>query len=801
MSELKPNRLKTAGLAAFSAFVLLAGLGGCASDEQKVEKYTRSGEKYLKEGDLGRANVQFQNALKIDEEHIPALMGMADLAERKQDFQTMFGVLQVIVRLQPDNVDAQVDLGKLYLVGGDEKAALEAAEKSLALAPENLNAIALKAAIQLKLGDKAGAVELARKVIAADPGNAEAVAVLATERALDKDNEGSLAIVDAGLAANDNQAVLHLMRLQLLSNLGRKDDLRAAHEYLIKKFPENVGYRQIYAQTLFRDKDLQGSRKQLEEVAKLSPGKIEPILDVVRIAHRIGGPAEARKAFEKFAAEQPDNLEIKFNYAAFLRQEKDYAGSEAILSAVQKTAKDKAVANRAINEIAVIRLVEGKKDEARKMIEGVLAEDPNDSDAKLRLASLKIDEGKFDEAVSDLRAVISDKPDSTAAKMLLATAFEKKGDLDYAASQMAEAVNAGGHEPQAVNIFAKLLIRKNEIPRAEQVLIESLSKHPQDLENLKLLAAVRLMQQNWRGAEETAKLIEGVNAEDLAVNRILGAAYTGMKDYAGAISALEEAEAEAPLAAQPLAMLVSAYIQDNRAAEAETMLRGMIEKDPKNYAARLLLAQTVQALNRPADVETELKAAIAVAPERNEAVEVLYRLYRATRRDADAGAVVEAAVRQAPANDGFKILQADYFIAMDRPNEAIAVYADVLSRRPKDLLAANNFASLTLETATDAAGKAKALEAARILENSENPYFLDTLGWAKFHNGDIDGAIAALEKAVSGAPTFGEARYHLGAALLVKGDADRARAELQQSIAVGGIAPFVEKAKALLAQN
>ena len=788
-------------LSAVAALAFFAASSACSSDEQKLEKYTKSGEKFLEEGDLGRANVQFQNALKIDEEHIPALEGMADLAERKQDFQTMFGVLQTIVRLQPENVEAQIDIGKLYLIGGDEKAALEAADKSLALAPENLGAIALKSAVQLKLGDKAGAVELANKVVAADAGNAEAVAVLATERALDKDFEGALAFVDRGIAAKDDQAVLHLMRLQLLSNLGRTEELRAGHKRLIELFPDNVGYRQIFAKTLIHEGKLDEARTQLEEIVRLSPGKIDPMLDVVRVAYRVGGAEGARKTFEGYVAEQPDNTEIRFNFAAFLRQEKDFPGSEAILAAMQKTTKDKAIARRAMNEIAVIRLMEGKKDEARKLIEVVLAEDPKDVDAMMRLASLKIDEGKLDEAISDLRSAVSERPDSTAAKMLLATAFEKKGDLDYASSQMAQAVIDGGYDAQSSNIFAKLLIRMNDIPRAEKVLIDTLAKHPQDLENLKLLAGVRLMQQNWRGAEETARLIEGVKADDLAVNRILGAAYTGMEDYAGAVAALKEADAEAPLAARPLAMLVGAYVRDNRAAEAETMLRAMIEKDAKNYEARLLLAQTLQAQARAADVEAELEAAIAADPSRGEAVEALYRIYRANGRDADAGALIEASLAKTPDSDGLKILQADYFIATGRPKDAIAVYADVLTRRPNDLLAANNFASLTVEGEADAAAKAKALKVAGVLESSDNPVFQDTVGWVKHHNGDVDGAVAALEKAVAGAPNFAEARYHLGAALLAKGESARGREELRKAVDGGGNAPFVGKAKALLAQN
>ena len=91
----------------------------------------------------------------------------------------------------------------------------------------------------------------------------------------------------------------------------------------------------------------------------------------------------------------------------------------------------------------------------------------------------------------------------------------------------------------------------------------------QILDNLKFLAAIRLLQQDWRGAEEVAKVIERVDEQDPVADRILGAAYTGLEDYASAIDALEAANTTAPLASQPLATLVSAYVRADRAADAE----------------------------------------------------------------------------------------------------------------------------------------------------------------------------------------------------------------------------------------
>jgi len=274
---------------------MLALVISCASPEERVEKFSHEGIEFLEQGKLGKANVQFQNALKINEEHVPSLIGMAKIAEKKQDFKNMFGLLQRIVRLDPNQVESRVNLGKLYLIGSDETTALEHADKALEIDPGNTGALGLKAAVQLKLGDYAGAVELARRVTAKDPANPEAVTVLATERTFNNDLEGALAELDKALAVNPEVAILQLLKIQTLTNLGREDDVRAAYANLIAIYPEQPAYRRAYANKLLRQKDYDEALKQLEEIVPLEPKKIEAKIDVIRLLFAANGAAPAEE--------------------------------------------------------------------------------------------------------------------------------------------------------------------------------------------------------------------------------------------------------------------------------------------------------------------------------------------------------------------------------------------------------------------------------------------------------------------------------------------------------------------------
>ncbi|MEQ8178557.1 MAG: tetratricopeptide repeat protein [Amphiplicatus sp.] len=800
---MKMNKAGSARRGAFTLAALTAALllstAACSSPEQKLVKYTESGAEYLEKGDLGRANVEFQNALKINEDHIPALLGVSEIAERKQDFRNMFGVLQKVVRLDPKNVEAQIKLGKLYLVGSDEQAALEAAEAALALEPQNAEALALKAAVRLRLEDVAGAVELAKQALELDPTNPEAVAVLATERARAGDNEAALKLVETALDRQPEIPVLHLLRLQLLAMLERPEALKAAHRDIIALYPEEPAYRKLLVKTLVDQGDLAGAREELATIAKLTPKNIDAKLDVVRIDNRLNGPEAAGETFRKFVEETPDNVDLKFAYAGFLRSQKDYAGAEAIYKGFAAAKGDEQIVLRARNEIAALRLLEGKIDESKTIVDDILAKDTRNTEALIKRAGIKIEAGDFDGAIVDLRTVVEDKPDSVAAKVLMATAFERKGDIDFAKSQYAQAVADSKNDPNASHLFARLLMRTNDLVRAEKTLTDTLASHPDNAENLRLLAAVRLMRQDWRGAEDAAKMLEEANSKDPMISQLLGAAYTGLKDYSSAIDTLSAANTRSPLAGGPLSALVAAYVNEGRTEEAASMLTDMIESDADNYTARMLLAQVYDVQKKPAEMEATLRAAVERDPNRNEAAEALYRHLTRSGRGEEAGAMIDRIMASSPDNLGARVLKADYLLNTGKLEEAMAMYAEILEKRPGDLLSSNNYASLLSDLRDDEASRAKAAEVAKVLEGNPNPYFLDTLGWAQYRNGQVEQGLINLKKAVEGSTGFADAHYHLGAVYLAKGEIEQGRAQLEKAVAAGGASG--ERARELLAQN
>jgi len=731
-STARPRRRRRAVLVA----LVLAGAAACASPEQKLGGYLKSGAAFLEEGRIGQASVQFQNALKIDPDNVDALIGISDIHEKRGDYAQMFSVLQRVSRLAPARRDVQLDLAKLYLLANDSKAALDLADAALKAAPQDADFLAVKAAILFRLQNPAEAVDFAKRALAVDPNNQEAATVLASERVLARDNEGALKILEAAIARTKDSAILQLLRVQVLQNLGRQDDIRAAYQALVAANPQEPAYRRMFVTSLLEANDLAGARDQLVEVARLMPQDLNAKLDVVRIDFRMSGFAKAQETFLGFidAAEDERKEDLQVAYGAFLREQKKFDEAQALYESIIGGRKaELGSILRAKNELAALRILQGDQPAARKLVDEILAADRRNQDALLKRASFAIGEGRHDDAIADLRMIENDHPDAVPSKLLMAAALETKGDFDLAAAQYARAFDASRRAPAPANLYANYLIRRGDYARAARILSESIAVNPGSEENLKLLASLRLAQQDWQGAEQAAQALRVAGGEDETVSRILSAAYSGLEDYASAINILTEQHEKTPLSARPLASLIQAYVDAGRVGDAERFLASMIAKNPDHYDARILIAQVLGFGRRGEEAREYLRQAIDIDRRRAEAYEALYRSLAVDGRRADAGFAIEQGVAAVPDSDGLKILLADHFIAVGRADAAIGVYEEILVRRPGDLIVANNLASLLSEK-DDPQSRARALSIAAPLKDATNGYFADTYGWALFRN-------------------------------------------------------------------
>ncbi|MEU9291670.1 tetratricopeptide repeat protein [Streptomyces sp. NPDC048275] len=87
------------------------------------------------------------------------------------------------------------------------------------------------------------------------------------------------------------------------------------------------------------------------------------------------------------------------------------------------------------------------------------------------------------------------------------------------------------------------------------------------------------------------------------------------KDYAGAARVLGGLVDEVPEQVGPRLLLARAYYHSAQLRRAEAELRVLVERDPVEHYARLMLGRTLQRQGRSDEAESHLRIASALAGE------------------------------------------------------------------------------------------------------------------------------------------------------------------------------------------
>ena len=118
------------------------------------------------------ATIQFANALKVDRNFADAHYQLSKVLIKQGSMMPAYGELMRTVDLQPNNLQARIDLGNILIAGRQAAKAAEQANAVLAIDPNNADAYALLSSIAVANGDRAEALTQIQKALAIDPNRA-----------------------------------------------------------------------------------------------------------------------------------------------------------------------------------------------------------------------------------------------------------------------------------------------------------------------------------------------------------------------------------------------------------------------------------------------------------------------------------------------------------------------------------------------------------------------------------------------------------------------------------------------------
>jgi tetratricopeptide (TPR) repeat protein len=236
--------------------------------------------------------------------------------------------------------------------------------------------------------------------------------------------------------------------------------------------------------------------------------------------------------------------------------------------------------------LAIAERANNNREVARKVLDKVLSDEPNNLAALLERSDLFTDEKAYDLAIADLQAAAKLRPGDKLVLSRLAFVYQQAGKPDEATA----VAKAAGLELQqnSADDKTKVIGTPEEIEAANS---DDRVKSRQAIE--------KLIEKNPRNAMLLARL---------------GASYR-VDDPARSLELFRRASELQPTVADYAVGYAAALVQARRFSEAIVILRQVLRNNPQNYSAHANLGTALHEAKRYAEAITEFEWVVTSKPE------------------------------------------------------------------------------------------------------------------------------------------------------------------------------------------
>jgi len=500
--------------------------------------------------------------------------------------------------------------------------------------------------------------------------------------------------------------------------------------------------------------------------------------------------APADRAAAPTALESPSGLVFSpdgnafyfFSLANLLATEGDLDGSLAALEKARELDPGSTFLHLALAEVY---LRQGEEEPALRAVEDALATDPASLDAHILLARLHFNRKEYAPAVAEFRAAVALDPDDENLQLQLAVALSKNGEAGAAIDSLKAYIAAHPEVETSYLALARLYRETGLEGLAESTYLRLLKERP-DLREAKLDLA-RFYESAPGSLDRALEIYRQLLAEDPADSRLrhhLAAVLISVGKLGAARDELEALLQFDPGNLEARRKLGLIAIEQERWSDAVALFRGLVEEQPDFDQVRYYLgvayerqgdlpaaldsfaaiaddssfaddalmhrAYLLDSLERTGEAIALLEARLKSPADRADVYIFLSSLYGATGQDAAALECVNRGLAAFPENLQLLYQRGILFEKGGQHDQAAEVMKQILLLDPKHAEALNYLAyrwaerNENLEQALAYAQRALAL--------SDLPHIHDTLGWVLFRRGEIDAALAQLQKAADGLP-------------------------------------------------
>lgn len=784
------------------AILVITLVVACGGPEAKKAKFFDKGKSLYEQGDYVKARLELKNAIQIDVNYAEAYhyLGLTEL--KAGNPRKAYGALSKAVELNPDLLDSQLELAKIFLAARAPDRALEKAEFVLSKEPANEMALLLKAAAWSRM-DKVDEAEKILDTLLADGSTMPRVYLLLASV---YNSRGEMAraedILQKGIEANPQEVFLYAV----LANVAVKQDKVSEAVDLLKKIielePEKAEHKLSLAALLWDLGQQEDAAAILGALVEAHPHDEDALKKVAQFYISKRDVAQAESFLKKAIADNPQSFQLRFLLSEIYVNLRNIEEATGLLEECLTLVDDPADPNilEAKNLLAKVSLLAGDVDRAATLTDEVLEENPKSVEAHFNKGNIYLLKGDGESAVAELRISVTERPQYIPGYVRLAQAHFMNNEVQLAGEALQKARQVNPDSREALEGLVRFYLVKKDFPAAEKEISDYLSDHEDDLQMRAALGDLYLLQK--KGDEAKAhyeKIIEQAPENPLGYLR-LSRMHALQGDRAKGLAVLEKGYAKNSDSLPLLSTLVQFYIAEKKFDRAVTLCEKRIGRDPSDAFTYNLLGRVYLAEKKFEAAEQAFARAIDLRPEWLAPHNNLASLYVLKGNPEEAIRKFEETLAANPDRLELYLSVALLYEQTQSYEKAIETYERALTREPKFWPALNNLAFLLSEYEDTPENLKKALELAETARKLRpgGAEILDTLGWIRLKMGEKASALAMIEEAQQKSPDNPVLNYHLGVVLAESDRKVEAIQHLENALSSGRPFPGEEVARKLL---
>jgi tetratricopeptide (TPR) repeat protein len=453
-------------------------------------------------------------------------------------------------------------------------------------------------------------------------------------------------------------------------------------------------------------------------------------------------------------------------------------------------------------KIVKVLIAQGKREGAIKQLNDELKSFPDDSDARIARAILlreSNDAKSLDFAISEMNAILVKNPNDEVVHYNLGLAYMSKTDTASARSQFLESARLRKDYLPPTLALAELEQKTGNYAETVRLANAALSFDPSNVDARLWHAAGLVGTKVYGQARRELDALVREYPDSLNVNLHLAVLDTIEKRYRDAEARYLKFYKPGQQDLRPLEGLVQLRLSEKQIDGALKLLDQEVKLSPGSPAVHLLLAATAVRTGK-LDLATEQYEWLrSNEPKSVWAYASLGDVYQLKGDLNSALTSYKKARDLSPSDSRIGAMVAFLEIGSGQNSEAIATLKKQIASDPENVIALNNLAYALAESGTDLdQALSFAEKAQRKVPN--NAGVSDTLAWVYSKKGLNDSAIQIFNRLVKKYPDEAAFRYHLGVALLQKGQPAEAKAEFVISLSKNPPKDMAERIKQILSK-